>query len=49
MKHDNTWFAQEITQLETILAEKTAMLENMTLPNTDDNTFDGVRDNGVPY
>ncbi|CAI2385109.1 unnamed protein product [Moneuplotes crassus] len=39
LKHESTRFAQEIAQLETILAEKNATLENMTFPNRDVNRY----------
>ena len=44
MKHDATRFAQEIAQLETILIEKQAALENMAFPNIDYNRYPGTDD-----
>ena len=44
MKHDQTNFAQEIVQLETILMDKQRALENMHLPNNDINNYDGAMD-----
>ena len=42
LKHDQTNFAQEIVQLETLLMEKQRAMENMHLPNTDVNNYEGV-------